>query len=223
MILSPILLSTVIAAGAESSPAALAEASSLDFELAPVALADTVSFTLLQDEAGAETEAPPEDAHRRVAHFGAKGSKRFNIRGGVGVDVKTDNQMGLLGVGFSYFIADSLSLDLELQGMMFTQEIQSAEGFNANLLFRWHFINKRDWSVYLDGGGGVLLSTQDVPADGSSFNFTPQAGLGFTFALGEGARFMAGGRWYHTSNANLYDANPGRDNVLGYVGVSFPF
>jgi lipid A 3-O-deacylase len=116
-----------------------------------------------------------------------------------------------------------LSLDIELNAMYFQQEIQDAQGLNAGLLLRWHIIRKRGWSFFLDGGTGLLVSTQDVPADGSSVNFASQAGLGFTLDLGGDTRLLTGVRWHHISNARLYDTNPSRDSILIYAGLTFPF
>ena len=175
----------------------------------------------LQSDQGA-AEEPSIEPHARIAHFGAEGTRRWSIHGGWGA-ASSDDHLGLLGVGFSHFIADGLSLDLELNGMYFNQEIEDTAGINGNLMLRWHFHRQRAWSVYLDGGCGVLISVNDVPAHGSSFNFMPQAGVGFTFDLGNDARLMTGVRWHHVSNANIYDMNPGRDSVVVYAGVSFPF
>jgi lipid A 3-O-deacylase len=41
--------------------------------------------------------------------------------------------------------------------------------------------------------------------------------------VGNDVRLLVGARWHHISNANLYRDNPGRDSLMGYVGLSFPF
>ncbi len=72
-------------------------------------------------------------------------------------------------------------------------------------------------------------TTSDVPEKGASFNFTPQAGVGATFALKSGGnapqdnrRLLVGLNWHHISHADLFNANPGRDSIMGYIGVDFP-
>ena len=70
---------------------------------------------------------------------------------------------------------------------------------------------------------GLLFTEDNVPSNGSDFNFTPQAGLGFTFDAGDSARWLIGLRWYHISNANSHRSNPGRDSVMLWVGMTFPF
>jgi hypothetical protein len=92
-----------------------------------------------------------------------------------------------------------------------------------DLLFQWHFINGDGWSLYGDFGCGLLGTNHNVPDDGSQFNFTPQAGLGVTFDVGQDRRWIVGVRWHHISNASLYQNNPGRDSVMVYTGLSLPF
>jgi len=189
----------------------------------PAADAAPVNLGLLSD-AGETPVATPPAPHRRIEPYGVEGSTRWNIHGAGAVQFdEGDHTIALFGLGLSHFIADGLSLDLELNALFINQSIENTEAANLNLLFRWHFIRERQWTMFLDGGAGLLLSVNDVPANGSSFNFTPQAGLGFTLDLGADVRFIAGARWHHISNANLYDTNPGRDSIMGYAGVSFPF
>jgi hypothetical protein len=63
----------------------------------------------------------------------------------------------------------------------------------------------------------------DEPDGGTYFNFTPQAGVGASFAVAEDTRLLAGVRWHHISNARSSDNNPGRDSLEIYAGVSFAF
>ena len=166
-----------------------------------------------------------------VSDYGTKDTWRWSLQGGVGLDLReSENVFGLIGGGISYFIIDDLSLDLELNAMYFSQISDDAVGINFALLFRWHFIAEEKWSIYFDGGAGLLGTTAKVPGsmpnesrEGSSFNFTPQGGFGFTVEIAENTRFFAGARIYHISNAQIYEGNPGRDNVLFYAGVSLPF
>jgi hypothetical protein len=77
--------------------------------------------------------------------------------------------------------------------------------------------------MFLEGGAGLLRTSQKVPSGGSRFNFTPQAGVGLTFDIGNNARWLIGAKWHHISNANMYDTNPGRDSIMYWTGISFPF
>ena len=200
------------------------ERAALNYTFEPEATTSrpTVRLAALQDSTDATGSA---ESIEPIADFGAKDSWRLNVQFQIGEDVKTeDNWEYIGGVGFSYFLEDNLSLDFEFNAAYFDQEVGDSEiGANFNLLLRWHFLPRDSWSLYIDGGAGMLLTTDDVPDDGSSFNFTPQAGLGASFDIGNNNRLMVGARWHHISNANLYDENPGRDSIVGYLAVSMPF
>ena len=159
-------------------------------------------------------EAPPK--------FGQAGKQRWYVQGGVGADFD-DDLFGLVGGGVSHFVFDNHSINLELNGLAVDQQNNNAVGLNLALLVRSHWIRGENWSIYIDGGAGLLTTNNDVPDAGSSFNFTPQIGGGATFAVNDTQRIMTGLRWYHISNANTFDANPGLDTVYGYVGYNFPF
>jgi len=75
----------------------------------------------------------------------------------------------------------------------------------------------------MEGGAGLLRTSNNVPTGGSKFNFTPQAGLGMSFDIGNNNRWLLGVKWHHISNANTYDMNPGRDSIMIWTGISFPF
>jgi len=167
----------------------------------------------------------PEEVEEPIAiKWGQEGSWRWGIHGGYGEDMRHhENELILLGVEFDYFIADELSLDIGLNLLDVTQTGGNTDGFNFTLQLRWHAIAKEDWSFFLEGGAGLLFTQDDVPSDGSDFNFTPQAGLGFSFDAGDNARWLVGLRWHHISNANTYSTNPGRDSVMLWSGITFPF
>ncbi len=127
---------------------------------------------------------------------------------------------------FSYFIAQDVELAAELGLWNFNQPGDNAVGLSASMVFRWHFINTGDWTVYADAGIGVLGATDEVPDGGTSFDLMPRAGGGFTRKLtDDGLRLQVGLRWHHVSNARIFgdSNNPARDQALVYVGLIFPF
>jgi hypothetical protein len=153
-----------------------------------------------------------------------KGSNWWYVHGGFAMDIKSsENKLFLGGVGWSHFFVNRMSLNLELNAIGVAQKGKDAVGINFNVLLRWHFFIQDTWSLYLEGGAGMLGTTNEVPRNGTAFNFTPQCGIGFTKALRDDMRLILGAKWQHISNASLSSSNPGRDSVMGYVGVSFPF
>ncbi|MBT5136165.1 MAG: acyloxyacyl hydrolase [Phycisphaerae bacterium] len=190
---------------------------------------DFIAATTLSLEQPAPSEEQPEvtDATLLEASpmtWGAKDSWRWSIQGAWAKDVKhSDNTLQTYGVEFDYFMEDDLSLDFGFAYMDVQQDGPNANGFNFTLQLRWHFIHKDTWSMFLEGGAGLLRTSENVPTGGSKFNFTPQAGVGFTFDVGNNNRIITGVKWHHISNANTYATNPGRDSIMVWGGMSFPF
>ncbi len=154
--------------------------------------------------------------------FGAEGSCRWQLLGGYANDFDAAQQ-AQFGASVSWFAIDDLSIDLQIDGDYFSQPGGNAWGLGGSLLFRWHFYSTQTWSLYADAGSGILGTTEPTPEGGTSFNFTPQAGGGFSIEIAHDVRLMVGTRWYHISNANTGATNPGRNSLLGYVMISFPF
>lgn len=155
--------------------------------------------------------------------FGTKGQKHWYIQGAAATTLDRNEsnprRFALIGAGVSKFLFDGHSINLELNTIYFSQPDEDALGLNLALLMRWHFVRKPNWSLYIDGGAGIMGTTSDVPSQGASFNFTPQVGGGTSIKLNEEQRLILGLRWHHISHADLFGANPGRDSIMGYVGL----
>ena len=181
------------------------------------------SAPIEQEEADSLAVKPEKDSEYI---FGQKGQSHWYIQGAGATTLDRNEafpqRFGLVGAGLSKFLFNGHSINLELNSMYFSQPGDDALGLNLGLLMRWHFLRKSNWSLFVDGGAGILGTTSDVPSAGASFNFTPQAGAGTTIKLSEQRRLMLGLRWHHISHADLFGANPGRDSILGYVGIKFP-
>ncbi len=174
-----------------------------------------------------EAQAPSDeqlDAPRDLA-FGEPGYWHWSAGAGVGISDESVDVMGFWRAGT--FLAQDFEFGMSLEGWAFFQdegEDTGAPGFSID--FRWHFLNEESYSVYGLAGVGVFYAFDDVPDDGTQFNFTPTFGLGSTVRLGDGpARLDAGLRWHHISNATTSgsDDNPARDGLMVYLGIVFPF
>ncbi len=209
------------------SRSAAADDGSLNFrEAAAQVLTATPLAIQAQPTTGADAAKPADpDAPERV-EYGQPGPWWGTVMGGYarGINSGGSND-GSLHFAFSTFLVKDFELVLELGGWYFDQPGPEAVGANFNTIFRWHFLRIDDLTVFGDAGAGVLWSTHPTPIEGTKFNFTPRAGVGFTHALGDdGARFIMGVRWHHVSNARIQGSvnNPGRDGVHVYVGITFP-
>jgi len=182
---------------------------------------------------GSDEDAIRDDAGSSGAGknpFGLAGSWRWAVYSGGAFDVSRDGEQYNVHVAASYFFVDGFNMNLEIGGMYFDEPNRSGSddsgGINANLLFRWHFLRKETWSLYADGGAGLVWSGERVPRGGGDFNWTPQAGVGVSVEIDRARdiRLFGGLRWHHLSNANLAGSNenPGRDSIMGYIGLDFP-
>jgi len=140
---------------------------------------------------------------------------------------KGDIYLGHVGVG--YHIWDDISINFEVIGGEVTQRQNprddSSYTVGFELLGRWHFLKGEGWSIYADGGAGIVWFENEWPAGGTHQNFTPQAGVGATLRLFDNVRAMGGVRWHHVSNARKSgeDNNPGFDGAMFYFGLIVPF
>ena len=198
-------------------------AQTIDYQPIEFAAATTLSFERqILEQPNSEADKVSMTASAKT--WGKKDTWRWNIQGGYALDVKdSDNTITIVGVEFDYFMEDNLSLDLGFFGLDIDQDGPSTSGLNFTLQLRWHFVTNDTWSMFLEGGAGLLRTGNKVPTGGSRFNFTPQAGVGFSFDIGNQNRWLVGAKWHHISNANIYDTNPGRDSIMFWTGISFPF
>lgn len=173
-------------------------------------------------------ELPPAERLEKAAprpRFGEPESTWLTIGAGIGHDFD-DATDANIHAAYSYFLIEDVELAAELGLWYFGEGAEFAVGVSPNIVFRWHFVNTEDWTVFADAGIGLVFSTDDVPDDGTSFNFAPRAGVGFTRRLNDsGMRFQAGLRWHHMSNARITGNtdNPGRDAPFVYAGIVMPF
>lgn len=158
--------------------------------------------------------------------YASKGWTGWTVTLGAANDFGSNTDLTVQG-SLSTFLADRLEVGVELGLWYFVQRDDTA-GISMNFDARWHFwmSDDRDWTLFAEGRIGLLGSFDDVPDGGSSFNFTPGAGLGFTRALGDSpARLIGGLRWHHISNARINGDgnNPGRNALMAFVGITWPF
>jgi hypothetical protein len=157
--------------------------------------------------------------------FGAAGTRWITLGAGAGMDGRGATDI----TGFTqatWFIVQNVEFGGEIGLWHFNQEGQDAEGASVSALIRWHFVNEDRLSLFVDGGIGLVASTEDVPAGGTDVNFLPRAGFGATYRPWDGdMRLMLGVRWHHISNARSSGAedNPSRDGAMLYMGLSIPF
>jgi hypothetical protein len=222
---------TVSAAESVAAPVESIVAPALTLNIAT--LFDQPETSPVGETAATTPEQAGAPASEPVPGYGRAGTDWLTFGGLYASDFDKDNDFNV-HFSWSRFIVDDIEFVLEAAGWYFNQEGQDTGGLSGSFLFRWHFLTASDhrWTVFGDLGIGMLGSFDEVPDGGTSFNFLPRAGLGFTRAFNEsidgeshGARWELGLRWHHISNGRIEgdERNPARDSVAFYAGIIIPF
>jgi lipid A 3-O-deacylase len=93
-------------------------------------------------------------------------------------------------------------------------------GFNP-FFWQYNFTSHPRVVPYFNLGAGMLFTSQDFPADTSSFNFTPQGGIGAYWFAKPNRAVNFGVRYHHISNAGITKPNPGHNSLYFYGGFSW--
>jgi len=101
--------------------------------------------------------------------------------------------------------------------LVFPSRTSYAGGFDPFIL-KWNFTSGRKVAPYLELGGGVLLSLDNVPPGTSNVNFTPQASFGVQIFTREKRAVSLAARYVHISNAGLATPNPGINTIQFSIG-----
>jgi opacity protein-like surface antigen len=85
-----------------------------------------------------------------------------------------------------------------------------------------NFRPRKKIQPFVGASGGLLYFDKQIPNDlGTKFSFTADVGGGVEFNLKNKRALTVGYKYYHISNANRGEINPGFDQNLFYVGYRF--
>jgi len=84
-------------------------------------------------------------------------------------------------------------------------------------IMKWNFVPHRRISPYIELGGGVLISTREIPVGEERFNFTPTGAIGINLLRGK-YHWSIDFRYFHISDAQITSFNPGTDTFGLRVG-----
>lgn len=168
-----------------------------------------------------------ERASRQTsADFGKFDTTWWTFGAGASTDFDEFSDINVT-VAWSKFIDEDIEMMIEVAIREFDMPGDDQVGFNPMLDFKKHWKLGEDhtWTAFADIGIGIMISTGDVPRDGTSFNFTPRFGGGLTYAINDDWRVIAGLRWSHISNGRIYgdDDNPASDGIMFSVGLITSF
>ena len=136
----------------------------------------------------------------------------------------SENIAGSIGVG--YYLLDNNCLTILARGFHINQEPgHDTDGGELSCMGRTHLYTTRDFSIYIDGGGGYAWAGDAFPVGGTSYNFTARAGAGMAVRLFDNGYLTGGARYFHSSNGGAHRGlpNPSFNGVEYYVGMLFTF
>ncbi len=88
--------------------------------------------------------------------------------------------------------------------------------------FRFVFMPRRRLKPYVRLGAGFIFSSKPIPVpDSPSYNFAADFGGGLMYHLSRKRTINFGYRYFHISNMNIGEINPGYNANVFYVGYSF--
>lgn len=95
--------------------------------------------------------------------------------------------------------------------------------FGVSLLLNYSDHITSRIAPYIEGGVGMVYTTQHTHEQGTQFNFLPQVGAGLQCFLNENLALTGGYRYRHMSNAGISDDNSGINHHFFLVGLSYFF
>ena len=101
--------------------------------------------------------------------------------------------------------------------LVFPRQTSYAGGFDP-FIVKWNFTSGGRVAPYLELGGGVLFSLDNVPPGANNVNFMPQASLGVQIFTREKHAVSIAAKYVHISNAGLATPNPGINTIQFAVG-----
>ena len=101
--------------------------------------------------------------------------------------------------------------------LAFPRQTSYAGGFDPFIL-KWNFTGGEKIAPYLEFGGGVLVSLNDVPPGTNTVNFMPQASFGVQIFTREKRAISIAAKYVHISNAGLATPNPGINTLQFAIG-----
>ena len=104
--------------------------------------------------------------------------------------------------------------------VVFQRNTVYSAGFSP-LQLRWNFTSPKTVAPFLEIGGAVLASSDQLPEGTSRFNFLTNGGLGLQFLRNGRPSVSLGMRYQHISNAGTANHNPGINSLYFFTGLAW--
>jgi Lipid A 3-O-deacylase (PagL) len=113
---------------------------------------------------------------------------------------------------------DNVAVGAEFRHTRVYQETPNAfvQGFSP--LFRWRFLRRDAWSMFMEVGPGISWSDIETPPLGTKFNYLFQGSGGAMWRVGGNVHAVAAFRFLHVSN-NGREGQPHNPDIEGMGGL----
>jgi len=108
-----------------------------------------------------------------------------------------------------------------LTGELGSGPLRGNSGGFSPLQLRYNFTTPKPVAPFVEIGGAVLGSREQVPEGTSRFNFLTNGGLGLQFLRDGHPAAQVGLRYQHISNASIAQHNPGINSLYFFTGLSW--
>ncbi len=143
---------------------------------------------------------------------GTSDTQVFNAGVGLGKVITGEHLGGFMRGNFEYGV-DFIPV------YYFAQPGDNAYGVSFSpVKLRWNFTRPKKVTPYLELGGGVLFTNNNVPDFTNDVNFTTQARLGVNIFTRKQRSVSVDMAYVHISNAGLASPNPGLNTIQFTVG-----
>lgn len=174
---------------------------------------------------GAVDEATTTD-EKPAPRLGDADTSAFEVFGSAASDFDGVT-LGIVDAGVAWYVTDGVAFGVFAEGIYASLDEDAGDGDSwgggGGALVRWLFVREATWSMFAEGGCGLVVLSEAVPEQGSTTNFTPRINVGATFALSSTSELLLRAGWFHLSNAQTGDENDGVDALAVGVGVSWRF
>jgi hypothetical protein len=175
-----------------------------------------------------DSTPPAEESHKWLREIGV-----LTGYGTASIDGKSDYEIIPILPQFGFDINPLLeNLNIKPRGVLefVTEPIMNVvispdanAEFGVSLLLKYSDKITSRIAPYVEGGVGMVYTTQHTHEQGTQFNFLPQVGAGLQCFLNENLALTGGYRYRHLSNAGISDDNSGINHHFVLVGMSYFF
>ena len=193
-----------------------------------IAIFMLVLFTISPVWSGSESTLPAEKPHKWLREMGV-----LTGYGTASLDRDADYEIIPILPQFGFDInplAKKLHIDPRgmvecvvepLMNVVINPDTNAEVGCSFLLKYSDHITSRI--APYIEGGFGIIYTTQHTYEQGTQYNFLSQVGVGLQFFLNEKFALTGGYRFRHMSNAGLDDDNRGINHHFALFGVSYFF